>query len=167
MVGWHHRVDGHEFEQALGDSEGQGSLEYCSPWSRRVGHDLVTEQPTSKGFDMPCAWLDGVPDNLDKQKVYSQHSGGRDIRGEKRYTFSWLENGQQQELVGHNQETQSTLQTLSLVPAVRIPRCANSPQEINHPVVRIKHSLPIPPRAQERNLHMPPHTGDQKLCYHL
>ena len=32
MIGWHHRVDGHEFEQALGDSEGQGSVMCCSPW---------------------------------------------------------------------------------------------------------------------------------------
>ena len=32
MVGWYHRLNGHEFEQAPGDSEGQGSLEYCSPW---------------------------------------------------------------------------------------------------------------------------------------
>ena len=32
MVGWHHRLDGHEFEQALGDTEGQGSLARCSPW---------------------------------------------------------------------------------------------------------------------------------------
>ena len=32
MVGWHHWHDGHEFEQALGDSEGQGSLACCSPW---------------------------------------------------------------------------------------------------------------------------------------
>ena len=31
MVGWHHRLNGHEFEQALGDSEGQGSLACCSP----------------------------------------------------------------------------------------------------------------------------------------
>ena len=30
-VGWHHQCDGHEFEQALGDSEGQGSLVCCSP----------------------------------------------------------------------------------------------------------------------------------------
>ena len=30
MVGWHHQLDGHEFEQALGDSDGQGSLVYCS-----------------------------------------------------------------------------------------------------------------------------------------
>jgi len=31
MVGWHHRHYGHEFEQTLGESEGQGSLESCSP----------------------------------------------------------------------------------------------------------------------------------------
>ena len=32
MVGWNHEPDGHEFEQAPGVSEGQGSLVYCSPW---------------------------------------------------------------------------------------------------------------------------------------
>ena len=32
MVGWHHQLDGHEFEQTLGDSEWQGSLACCSPW---------------------------------------------------------------------------------------------------------------------------------------
>ena len=32
VVGWHHRLNGHEFEQALGDSEGQGSHACCSPW---------------------------------------------------------------------------------------------------------------------------------------
>ena len=31
MTGWHHRLNGHGFEQALGDGEGQGSLDYCSP----------------------------------------------------------------------------------------------------------------------------------------
>ena len=35
MVGWHHQLKGHEFEQSLGDSEGQGSLAYCSPWGRK------------------------------------------------------------------------------------------------------------------------------------
>ena len=30
MVGWHHRLNGHEFERALGDGEGQGSLACCS-----------------------------------------------------------------------------------------------------------------------------------------
>ena len=32
MVGWHHRLNGHEFEQAPGDSQGQGILVCCSPW---------------------------------------------------------------------------------------------------------------------------------------
>ena len=32
MVGWHHRLNGHEFEQTLGDGKGQGSLASCSPW---------------------------------------------------------------------------------------------------------------------------------------
>ena len=32
MVGWHHWLDGYEFEQIPGDSEGQGSLAHCNPW---------------------------------------------------------------------------------------------------------------------------------------
>ena len=32
MVGWHHRLNGHEFKQVQGDGERQGSLVYCSPW---------------------------------------------------------------------------------------------------------------------------------------
>ena len=31
LVGWHHRLDGHEFDQALGVGDGQGSLACCSP----------------------------------------------------------------------------------------------------------------------------------------
>ena len=39
MVGWHHRLNGHEFEQAPGDGEGQGSLVCCSPGWQRVERD--------------------------------------------------------------------------------------------------------------------------------
>ena len=39
MVGWHHRLNGPESEQTLGDSEGQGSLACCSPWDLRVGDE--------------------------------------------------------------------------------------------------------------------------------
>ena len=42
MVGWHHWFNGHEFEQALGDSEGQGSLACCSPW--RCQESDITER---------------------------------------------------------------------------------------------------------------------------
>ena len=35
IIGWHHRLDGHEFEQVLGVGDGQGSLACCSPWDRK------------------------------------------------------------------------------------------------------------------------------------
>ena len=35
MVGWHHQLNGHEFEQALGVGDGQGGLACCSPWGRK------------------------------------------------------------------------------------------------------------------------------------
>ena len=43
MVGWHHQLNGHEFEWTLGVGDGQGGLVYYSPWVRRVDHDRVTE----------------------------------------------------------------------------------------------------------------------------
>ena len=45
MVWWHRQLSEHEFEQALGDGEGQGSLVcYKSLGSQRVGHNSVAEQ---------------------------------------------------------------------------------------------------------------------------
>ena len=35
MVGWHHQLNGHEFEQTLGNGERQGSLVCYSPWGRK------------------------------------------------------------------------------------------------------------------------------------
>ena len=46
MVGWHYRVNGHEFEQALGFGDGQGGLACCSPWGHRESE--VTERLNSK-----------------------------------------------------------------------------------------------------------------------
>ena len=43
MVGWHHRLDGHEFEWTPGVGDGQGSLACCRPWGCRVGHNWATE----------------------------------------------------------------------------------------------------------------------------
>ena len=39
IVAWHHRFDGHEFEQALGVGDGQGGLMCYSPWGHRVRHN--------------------------------------------------------------------------------------------------------------------------------
>ena len=46
MVGWHHRLNGHDFEQAPGDSEGQGGLACCSPWGR-IESDMTEQLNTS------------------------------------------------------------------------------------------------------------------------
>ena len=43
MVGWHDRLNGHEFEQTQGDSEGKGSLECCSPWGCKES-DMTEQQ---------------------------------------------------------------------------------------------------------------------------
>ena len=43
MVGWHHRLEGHEFEQAPEFGDGQESLVCCSPWGCKVRHNWATE----------------------------------------------------------------------------------------------------------------------------
>ena len=54
MVGWHHQLDEHEFEQALGDGKGQGRTGVLqSMGSERVRH--MTEQP--KKNSIPCDYL--------------------------------------------------------------------------------------------------------------
>ena len=53
MAGWHHWHNGHEFEQAPGDSEGQGSLECYSLWSCKEWD--TTEQLNNKGTDGAAA----------------------------------------------------------------------------------------------------------------
>ena len=44
MVGWHHQLNEHKFEQTPGVSEGQRSLACCGPWGHRVRHDWATKQ---------------------------------------------------------------------------------------------------------------------------
>ena len=57
MVGWHNRLNGHEFEQTLGDSERQGSLACCNPWGCKESdtteqlNNTVTEQQDSNPND--------------------------------------------------------------------------------------------------------------------
>ena len=43
MAGWHHRLDGHEFEWTPGVGDGQGGLACCDSWGCRVRHDWATE----------------------------------------------------------------------------------------------------------------------------
>ena len=48
MAGWHHQLNGHEFQQTPEDSEGQGNQACCNVWLQRVGHNLATEQQQEK-----------------------------------------------------------------------------------------------------------------------
>ena len=68
MVGWHHRLNGHEFEQAPGDSRGQGNLACCSPWGRKKS-DMTERLNWTEGEGLlePLTYrqLVGSCDNLD------------------------------------------------------------------------------------------------------
>ena len=48
IVGWHHQLNGHELEQSLGDSEGQGSLVFSIPWAHKELD--MTERPNNNMF---------------------------------------------------------------------------------------------------------------------
>ena len=50
MVGWHHGLNGHEFEQTWGDGEGQGGLACCGPWGHK---DLDTTEQLNKNYPVP------------------------------------------------------------------------------------------------------------------
>ena len=56
MVGWHHQLNGHEFDQVLGDGEGQGSLVWCSPWGYK---DSDTTEQLNNSRE-PCSLLGGL-----------------------------------------------------------------------------------------------------------
>ena len=60
MVGWHQRLNGHEFEQAPGDNEGQGSLACCrqSMGLQRVRHKWATEQQQIANFKLLVSFAD-------------------------------------------------------------------------------------------------------------
>ena len=61
MIGWHHQLNGDEFEQTLGDSEGQGNLMCCSPWgckesdtTEQLNNKLCYRTRGRKGFKKGC-----------------------------------------------------------------------------------------------------------------
>ena len=54
IFGWHHWLDGHEFEQALGDGERQRSLECCSPWGHK---ELDTPERLNNSNHIKLLWL--------------------------------------------------------------------------------------------------------------
>ena len=68
IVGWHHRFNGHEFQQTLGDREGQGSLVCCSPWggkesdmTERVNLTDAAAAKSLQSCPTLCDPIDGSP----------------------------------------------------------------------------------------------------------
>ena len=51
MVGWHHQLNGQEFEQTLGDSEGQGSLACCNPCGHKES-DTTYQLKNNKNYEI-------------------------------------------------------------------------------------------------------------------
>ena len=75
MVGWYHRFNGHEFEQTLGDGEGQGSMECCSPWGHKES-DTTERLNNNKARSAFIDYDRNMILGLDFAKV-SHHSEGR------------------------------------------------------------------------------------------
>ena len=70
MIGWHHRLDGHGFEQASGVGDGQGSLACCCPWGCKESDN--TEQPN---------WLtDFIWTSFSPMKSFSPHLINKKLR---------------------------------------------------------------------------------------
>ena len=55
MVGWHHRLYGHEFEVALVVGDGQGRLAYCSPWGRKES-DMTDQLNQTRDYGESSVW---------------------------------------------------------------------------------------------------------------
>ena len=61
MVGWHHRLSGHEIEQTLRDSEGKGNLACCSPWGFKESDTMQQLKNNETG------WAPTSPGESDKE----------------------------------------------------------------------------------------------------
>ena len=76
MVGWHHRLNGPEFEQTLGDSEGLGSLACCSPWGHKESDTTEQLKNNSKGLlGLTLSW-DLIDDVVIKTKRIAEKEVG-------------------------------------------------------------------------------------------
>ena len=67
MVGWHHRLNGHGFQQALGNGDGQRNLACCNPWGRtRLSNRTTTKYGTSHNYLLDMQTLRPTPDLLNQ-----------------------------------------------------------------------------------------------------
>ena len=68
MVGWHHWLNGHEFEQAPEDGEGQGSLVCCSPWGCKESDTTYQLKYNNKKEKLFAEWITNVNLSLEKSR---------------------------------------------------------------------------------------------------
>ena len=82
MVGWHHRLNEHEFEQALGNGEGQGSLVCCSPWgckasdmTERLHHHHTNIHGALRAWGVYMYCLQSADEDSEAQRGFAQVIG--------------------------------------------------------------------------------------------
>ena len=81
MVGWHHRIDGYEFEQALEVGDGQGSLACCSPWGCKqldTTEWLNWTEPIFQAWGNRFGWQEELQSDIFAKDVDSER--GEDLR---------------------------------------------------------------------------------------
>ena len=83
MVGWHHRLDGHEFEQALGVGDRQGSLACCSPW----GHKESDTTERLNWTDSTLVLEEGMATH---SSTVTKKPGGLQFMGSQRVRHNWV-----------------------------------------------------------------------------
>jgi len=77
MAGWHHQLDGHEFEWTPGVGDGQGGLACCDSWGpQRVRHDWVTELNWSLTFSS-STWINCTRINSVSRSIWGGPSGSQ------------------------------------------------------------------------------------------
>ena len=111
MVGWHHQLDEHEFEQALGVGDGQGSLACYSPWGR---NELdTTVQPNGEGNGTPLQYscLENLMDGGAQKAAVHGVAKSRTQLSDFPFTF-------------HFHALEKEMATHSSVPTWRIPGTA-------------------------------------------
>ena len=73
MVRWHHHLDGHEFEQALGGGDGQGSLACCSPWGHKESDTTEQLNRTESSMrEQRQTWGLRLVEYLQRYRVYAE-----------------------------------------------------------------------------------------------
>ena len=106
MVRWHHQLKRHESEQTLGDSEGQGSLVYHSPWSHKELDEtwvqlLGQEDPLEKGkatHSSILAWR--IPGTEEPGGLQSM--GSSRVRHDITFTFTFHFHALEKEMATHS-----------------------------------------------------------------